>query len=71
LTNNNSNVVDYLIDGENGFLIDTDSFETINKSMMIALSVEPNHLREMKVNTYKSHIFDYRKFIGEFRKLLD
>jgi glycosyltransferase involved in cell wall biosynthesis len=71
LTNNNSNVVDYLIDGKNGFLIDTDSLDSINKSMMKALSVEPNQLREMKVYTYKSHVFDYRKFTSEFEKLLD
>ena len=71
LTNNNSNVVDYLIDGKNGFLIDADSLDTINRSMMQALSVEPVQLRQMKIDTYKSQLFDYRKFTSEFEKFLD
>lgn len=70
LTNNNSNVIDYLKDGKNGFLIDTDSLESINKSMISPLSLEPGELRQMKVDTYESHIFDYRKFTEEFEKLL-
>lgn len=71
LTNNNSNVVDYLKEGKNGFLIDTNSLESINKSMTAPLSLEPSLLRKMKVDTYESHIFDYRKFTEEFEKLLE
>lgn len=70
LTNKNSNVTDYLIEGKNGFLIDTHSVETINKSMIVPLSVKPLKLQQMKIETYESHIFDYRKFTKEFEKLL-
>lgn len=70
LTNKNSNVTDYLIEGKNGFLIDTHSIETINKSMIVPLSVKPLKLQQMKKETYESHIFDYRKFTEEFERLL-
>lgn len=70
LTNKNSNVTDYLIEGKNGFFIDTHSVETITKSMVIPLSIKPIILQQMKIETYESHIFDYRKFTEEFEKLL-
>lgn len=70
LTNKNSNVTDYLIEGKNGFFIDTNSIETINKSLIVPLTVKPHKLKKMQIETYESHIFDYRKFKKEFEKLL-
>ncbi|MBN1905486.1 MAG: glycosyltransferase [Deltaproteobacteria bacterium] len=70
LTNKNSNVVDYLHQGINGFLIDTYSIETIINTMITPLSQSQLKLKQMKKNTYESHIFDYRNFKEQFEILL-
>ena len=69
LTNRNSNVSDFMVESKNGYFIDLFSLETIYKTMNTALSVNPSNLLKMKIHTYKSQIFDYRKYTMEFEKL--
>ena len=69
LTNRNSNVADFLIEGENGYFINIDSMETIVSSLKKPLSVDRIKLAQMKKKTYDSRLFDYRNYIKEFEKM--
>lgn len=70
LTNSNSNIVDYLLEGENGFLISTENDKRIQDSIDKAISLSPEEIFKMKVNCKKSSVFDYHNFLDEFISLL-
>ncbi|SDF02017.1 glycosyltransferase [Ulvibacter litoralis] len=70
LTNKNSNIVDYLTEGENGFLISTESDKSIQDSIDKAISLSPEEIYKMKVNCKKSQVFDYHNFLDDFKSLL-
>lgn len=69
LTNKNSNVFDYLDNGINGFMIDTESVETVVTSLLPALTVDSDKLNEMKSVTFNSQLFYYKNYINNFKKL--
>jgi len=69
LTNNNSNVQDFLTEGENGFLINISSLDAIIASLRVPLSMDKERLAIMKDKTFKSKLFDYRNYIKEFDKM--
>ncbi|WP_339887715.1 glycosyltransferase [uncultured Flavobacterium sp.] len=68
LTNKNSNVFDYLENGVNGFMINAESVDTVVTSLIPALSVSKEKLKEMKSFTYKSQLFYYKNYINIFKK---
>lgn len=67
LTNNNSNVLDYLSNGENGFSIDSSSVESIKNSLKKPLSYNITELIELNKKTLDSKLFDYRKHLDIFK----
>jgi glycosyltransferase involved in cell wall biosynthesis len=69
LTNKNSNVFDYLDNGINGFMINTESLETVVTSLLPALSVNSDKLNEMKSVTSKSQLFYYKNYINNFKQI--
>lgn len=71
LTNRNSNVKDYLIEGVNGFFIDNNTHESLVKSLEKPLSITNEELLVMKTKTYNSKLFDYRNYIKYFKKILE
>ena len=71
LTNKNSNIEDYLQEGENGFLVSIESSESTKKSLHKALSMSPKEVYEMKLNCKNSKIFDYHNYLEDFKVLLN
>jgi Glycosyltransferase len=69
LTNLTSDLGIYLIDGKNGFVIDTTSFDTTCNSLYTALKVPSEQISEMKEYCRDDRSFDYHSFIEEFKKL--
>jgi glycosyltransferase involved in cell wall biosynthesis len=70
LTNRNSNVEDYLLEGKNGFFINNDTKEKLIKSLKKPLSLGKDELLMRKKEVYRSKLFDYRNYIDEFKKIL-
>ena len=70
LTNKNSNIEDYLMEGINGFIVTTDNSKSIQTSIDKAILLSPEEIYEMKINCKKSHVFDYHNFLSEFEYLL-
>ena len=71
LTNKNSNIEDYLREGENGFWVSIDSPESIKNSIDKAISLKPEELYKMKMNCKNSKTFDYHNYLDDFKFLLD
>jgi len=69
LTNKNSNIDDYLIEGVNGFWIDMNNPESLQTSLKKALSNSSEQIYEMKKSCYNSKIFDYRNYTETFKVL--
>lgn len=67
LTNKNSNVSDYLLEGVNGFYINLENKESIQASLKKALLIDRDRISLMKHYCYNSKTFDYRKFIEPFK----
>ena len=69
LTNDSSDLAKYLVDGNNGFLIDTSSLKSICDTLYNALSVEKVQITKMKTYCLNDTSFDYHKFISVFEKM--
>lgn len=71
LTNKNSNIQDYLVEGQNGFWVSTESPGALKESMQVALSQSPESILELKKNCKNALTFDYHNFTEEFEYLLN
>lgn len=69
LTNITSDIGKYLIEGKNGFTIDTTSFKTICNTLSKALTTPSERISGMKEYCRQDRAFDYHSFINEFDKL--
>lgn len=69
LTNITSDIGKYLIEGGNGYIIDTTSFETICSTLSQALTTSSERISGMKDYCRRDRTFDYHSFINEFDKL--
>ena len=67
LTNDNSNVKDFLEHGKNGYLINTKDTESIIASLIPAFDLSNAQVMYMKKYTYDSKLFDYRNYIKKFK----
>ena len=70
LTNKNSNIEDYLVEGVNGFIVSTENNKRIQDSIEKAILLSPEELYEMKMNCKNSHVFDYHNYLNDFKYLL-
>jgi len=64
ITNKISNISDYLIDGYNGFMIDTPSEENIREILLKISTLSPQNICELK-NHISIHVFDYHNYIND------
>lgn len=69
LTNLTSDLGRYMKDGDNGYVIDTTSFETTCNTMCRALRTPKDKIIEMKNYCRNDKSFDYHSFIDEFKKM--
>jgi glycosyltransferase involved in cell wall biosynthesis len=70
LTNRNSNLQDYFVDGKNGFWINSQNEIEVTLSLLKVLNISEDELQELKRNAFNSRIFDYRSFKESFKKFL-
>ncbi len=71
LTNENSNVTDYLKDGVNGWVIDSTSKDSVEASLKRALSITSEAIFEMKNRCYDSKTFDYHNYLDSFKTFFE
>ena len=65
LTNLTSNIDQYLVDGELGYIIDDNSIQTIDSSLVKAINQDRSHILKMKDTCFNYWGFDYRNFAKE------
>lgn len=71
LTNNSSNIRDYLKDSQFGFLLDTKTYETLVDSLAEIINLPTTEIQNMKQACFESGIFYYRNFKSEFKEFID
>jgi glycosyltransferase involved in cell wall biosynthesis len=69
LTNDTSNISDYLVSGKNGFLVSTESLKSIEETIKTSLEITNKTLQEMKLNCKQAETFNYPNYINHFKKL--
>lgn len=71
ITNKNSNVADYLKEGDNGFFIDCQTEKSLQRTLEKPLSIRKEDLFAMKRRIYESGLFDYRNYVNRFVSILE
>lgn len=70
VTNASSNITDYLVEGENGFLLDILSPEASYRKLFEILLLDSDKIRRMKETCRESKLFHYEKYSEEILQLL-
>lgn len=70
LTNASSNIEDYLVQGENGFLLDLNNFNKLTESLGNSISQAEEKMDLMKKICKNSDLFDYNNYLSEFEVFL-
>jgi glycosyltransferase involved in cell wall biosynthesis len=63
LTNESSNIGDYLKNGENGYILDNSTSETLVQTLSVALSQKKEKINAMKTMIRTTNTFDYTNYI--------
>ncbi|WP_372770464.1 glycosyltransferase [Lutibacter sp.] len=71
LTNSTSNIKKFLKEGELGFLIDTTSNESMDKSLVLALNQDDERIIDMKKKCYSFPMFHYEFYVDNFKYFLN
>lgn len=69
LTNYSSNIGDYLINGVNGYSIDSSSDATLRESLLRVISIPKGELNKMRESMDRT-IFDYRRYLHQMRQFI-
>jgi len=69
LTNEASDLKDYLIDGFNGYFLNVSSDSDLSNSLSKILSMKNSSFKELKINCRSSREFDFRQYITTFNEL--
>lgn len=71
LTNLSSNIKDYLIEGQNGFIMDVSTDTSLEKSFIKAMSLPLRDILAMKKYCSSSKAFHYENYIPTFQLLFN
>jgi len=71
ITNSNSNVKSYVLDEENGYLIDEVSEHEIIQTLNRSLRLSSSKIVEMKKNTADSKVFHFKNFEGILNNIIE
>ena len=63
LTNLSSNIKDYLREGENGFVLDFSSYESLKSSLLVPLKKDKADIVKIR-ESMNTDLFDYRSYIS-------
>lgn len=69
LTNLSSDIKEYLVDGINGFILNTASIESLKKSLEDVVNMPKSSIDKMKGNL-KCDVFDYRKYTTQMLEFI-
>lgn len=69
LTNDTSNLTDYLENGKNGFLLNIENEQKLSDSLRKALSLPIKEIRRLR-DEMDNTVFDYRKYILQMERFL-
>lgn len=71
ITNSSSNIKQYVINGENGFILDDFSMEELKHLLKMIMTLPKSQIVLMKKNCSQSKLFDYRNYISKFEDLIN
>ena len=71
LTNESSNIGDYLKNGENGYILDNSTSETLVQTLSVALSQKKEKINAMKMMIRSTNTFDYTNYIKPVETFLN
>ncbi|MGK0446365.1 MAG: glycosyltransferase involved in cell wall biosynthesis [Polaribacter sp.] len=71
VTNNNSNVIDYLMEGKNGFLLEVKEPSKLTEKLKLVVHTSEDDILKMKQYCQESKIFDFRNFKQRTKQFLD
>lgn len=71
LTNETSNISDYLINGELGFLLDVTTPQTLADSLFKAISQPADKIKAMKQKCLEFDIFDFHRYKNNFEAFMN
>jgi len=69
LTNDSSDILKYINEGYNGFILDTSSSISLSESFYRALSINNEKISKMKEYCFRDYTFDFHSFESEFKKM--
>jgi len=69
IANSTSDIVDYVKDGVNGIIINSDSKEAAEK--IIECFIDDNKKEKIKQNCMENCVFDYKNFVSDMKDFLD
>lgn len=71
ITNQTSDLAEYLVNGETGFLVENNEREKIKAALLHAIELDEHQLNGMKEACYAYEKFDYRRYTATTRKYID
>lgn len=69
VTNSSSNIKQYIVTGENGFILDHLTLNELKNTLNKTIQLPKSQIEEMKKYCSQSHLFDYRNYLSSFEKL--
>lgn len=70
ITNSSSNIRQFIINGNNGFIIDNFSLQELKYLLKKVITLPKKQIVLMKKNCYLSKLFDYRNYLIKFEELI-
>lgn len=70
ITNSSSNIQQFIINGNNGFIIDNFSLQELKYLLKKTITLPKKQIVLMKKNCYQSKLFDYRNYLIKFEELI-
>ena len=66
ITNESSNILDFLVESETGFLLPSIKNNEIDASLKIILNVSKTHIVKMKDKSHEFNRFHYEEYFQDF-----
>ena len=70
ITNLSSNIGDYIINGDNGFIIESLEKESVRKALKQVSELRPDDIEKMKIYCRNMQEFDYHYYIDDMREFI-
>jgi len=71
ITTNSSDLEDYIIEGDNGFIVATNDIKDLNLTLRKILDMSSEEIKRMKRNCFEAKTFDYRNYIEKMSDFID